>query len=364
MVDVASIRADGSALGRRSVHGGSIRWDGLESGTAHTFSVTAAYLVDGQRCTSEPVTVRALPRGTVQAPRGLTVRNDGSGGLHASWQAQENYAVELWLMPLSASIRSGERVTEAELRERGARPAVSAVMPSGGERISSSRIPSFPGIMRVVPAARLHGGYVMGEGCVAGLADPVTGVHVDRLGEGIRVSWEWPPDCFVVDVAWTDGTRPQTRRVTRAAYQVDGGVLITGSPGAAEVTLTSVVGTGDVQTTSPPVAVAIDQPRTIELTYDLDIRVPRWSSAQCTVTVLARAPVRSAHLQLVMSRGAVLPIGPHAGDIVADVTVELADGRAQHTVDLGRVKPGFWMRLFSDDPRIRLHDPSTSRMKG
>lgn len=359
-------RADDGHAEKRSSPGSRARIDGLSTGTVYQFTLEAVYLVAGARRLAPPVSIRTVPRAAATAVTGLeVVRDESAERLLASWDAVTSYRVELWGVPVEHAWAPGTMVQDHDLTGSGGRRLGESEPDGSPAARSEARLSRMPGVVRILAATRTDDGLLIGEDVVVGDAAPPQDVRAERFGDDVKLSWVWPDGDVVIQLEWRDGHGRRRRRVTRAAYTAQGGVRIHGADEVSDLSVATVMRIGDDEIMSAPNAVALPVSSVHDVEYSLSVRRPLFGAASCTISLRCDPLPSAAPMRLVMTRGSFMPASPERGETVSAFEADLTTGVFRHQVDLGKLRPGYWLRLFADDPNaIRMHDPSTSELKG
>lgn len=363
-----SVLTAGAEPVMHEVSGTSLAVRSLELGRAYTFAVRAVYAVEGHRALSEPRQVAASPRGAFVPPEEFSLHPGGGPGtsaLRASWRDVPGYDIELWALPLDLAVVPGSPLPLDDLERRGGRRL--RPLP-GGTRRRGTTSQEFPATGVAAYCALTIDGTrgVPGERIVSGVAPSATGVRADRLGGGVRLSWEWPDGDVLIGISWLQDGVPRDRRVTRAKYTSDGGVLIAHAHGISDLAITTIVRAGEDEWTSPPSPVPWVAALP-ELGYKLAIRKGMFRPPTATVTVDPGAYTGTADVELVLSTDSYLPSTARSGDVIARRTLSFeANTPAEFDLELPRKVPSpFWLKLFpAAGATVLLRDPPTSQMKG
>lgn len=362
---VTQTAPDGSQRTHRPTTPGRMTVTGLTLGTRYRFSVAAVYLTEGgQRRESATVSTYATPRGSIQAVEDLRIESTPEAH-RASWPTVTGYSVELWALPVSARVESGTRLTQAGLSGmRGRRLTLRPGGESGGR--TTCEFDSLPEVNLLVPVTVDGDGGLVGTAQITGSAPQVRTPTVERLGDELRLSWEWPEGDHLIEVGWKAGGQQTTRRVSRIVYNDGGGVRIPDADSVSDITLATVVRTGDREWASASLAVALSGP-TPKVRYSLEVR-RSWMGGKGTVRVTAQSPEYRGRIPVltVLKEAKFMPGGASDGTVMDRRELDFTDQSSlSFELKLGKVATPFWVRLFVEPGSgARLQDPPTSQMRG
>ena len=364
-VVVTQTAPDGSRRQHRPSTPGQLSVTSLATGTRYRFSVRAIYLLaGGERRESAAVEIDATPRGAIRAIDDLRIDSAGAGH-RVVWSTVVGYAVELWTLPITAQVAAGTRMSFAELAsQRGQRLALHTGGDSGG--VTTREFDLLSDVRLLVPVTVDGDGGLVGTSRVAGSAPSAQQPTAERFGEGFRLSWEWPRGDHVIEVGWTvDGER-NVRRVSRTAYNTDGGVRIGDADSVRDVTLATVVRAGTQEWVSPPVSVPLGKV-TPSIKYSLAVRRSRLGG-RGSATISVESPQFRGKVQAftILKEAKFMPSGPSDGRVVDHRALDFSSGPSVNfDLDLGKVASPFWVRLFPEtNSGVRVDDPPTSQMRG
>ena len=355
---------DGSRRDHRPTTPGQLSVAGLTTGTKYRFAVKALYILsDGKRMESAPVEVDATPRGIIRTVDDLRVESS-PGGHRALWTTVVGYTVELWALPITAQPTAGTRMGSADLTKLGGRRLT--LRPGSASGLTAREFDALTDVSLIVPLTLDGDGGLIGSPQVAGSAPSARKPTAERFGDELRVSWEWPKGDYVVEVGWFQGGTEQTRRVTRSAYNEDGGVRLPGAEGIRDVTVATVARAGAQEWVSSPLKVPVSGLRPA-ISYTLDVKRSRLGG-RGTVSVSASAAQFRGKVEtmLVLKEAKFMPSDRTDGAAVDRRTLDFSGGEvAPFIVELGKVSTPFWIRLFAaTDSAVRVTDPPTSQMRG
>lgn len=365
-VSVEVVGPDGG--GRRSEVQGAlaVRIPDLEVGRPYRFVLIARYLTNAGVSEAPPVSVTATPRGSAQAVTDLTVEPGGADDTClVSWTPVPGFSTELWLMPRQTDLVVGQAMSAERLRGLGGRNlgVRSALRPDG--RVEGS-VAMPPEVGLLVPLVSTGTDHLVGAPLQMGRAPSPRHPVAKDMRDQVRLTWEWPEGDYLVEVSWTTSLGPRSRRVTRARYLADGAVYLADPADVGDIRLQTVTRTGEEEWVSGPVLVSRDSPSTQPFTYTLATR--RGLLGKTSVTIDVRAPGQAgpALFDLFLGHGSTMPASAHGMDHVQELALDFSEAPQRSvTVELGRVKSPYWLKLFARDPRTTpLIDPPTSQLKG
>lgn len=348
--------------------GRSFTATGLTLGNTYGFSVRGVYVTAQGRETSAPVRIEATPRGAIAAAGEFQARVVNSGNTHileCSWRDVEGYVVDVWAFPITHPPLPSRVASDSELMAAGGQRLTP--MPGGGVADGHvvRRFAAGDGMFAYLPVTVDGQGGLLGASIIAGVAPPATNVIAERFGDAIKVSWVWPEGDYLMEVAWLEGGRTKSKRVTRAKYRLDGGVTLSPATAIAKIEVATVVRAADEEWVSVGVAVdyAAAKP---PVPYTLTLRKPLLGSPSARVALDPGGFSGEIEVELVCATGPFMPPRPSDGSTVGRERVTLVAGKTS-TLDfsLPKLPSPFWARLFAvDGSGIVLLDPPTSQMKG
>lgn len=365
-VVVTETAPDGSRREHRPTTPGQLSVTGLVTGTKYRFSAKANYLlVGGERRDSAAVEIDATPRGAIRAVGDLRIEASVGAGPRAAWATVVGYTVELWALPITAQVTAGTRMSLAQLAtERGQRLTLRPVGESSG--ITAREFDLLPDVSLLVPLTVDGDGGLVGTPRVAGSAPSAQRPTAERFGNELRVSWEWPRGDYMIEVGWTANGNRSARRVSRTAYNDDGGLRLTDADAVGDVTLATVVRAGTQEWVSPTVSVPVGAVAP-GIRYSLAVRRSRFGG-KGSATVTVESPQFRGKVQTftVLKEAKFMPGGPSDGKVVDRRSLDFSSGSAiTFDLDLGKVASPFWVRLFPEaSSAVRVEDPPTSQMRG
>ncbi len=369
-VQIARINPDGTRVPVNVQGGNRVTVAGLVTGSRYRFQLEAIYVLrDGRRVVSPPATVDATPRGAIRAVTDLQVTDarlpDGRDGHQAIWTEPGGFSVELWSFPVDVVLPPvGSDVALDDLGSIDGRRVSGVLGHSGGRTaLSFGKLPD----LRVIAAVTVGDERgLFGSSAVAGSAPSVKNGRVDRYGDELVVSWEWPHGDYSAAVSWAGRGVSQSRRCTRAEYKADGGFRISAAMDVERVSIATVVFGNGAEWTSQPVEVQTPVPRSI-VRYDLEIPPSRLGRRKpVRVQVHPNGYTGPLSIVAVIRTSSIMPSRADDGDVVTRLDLQL-DGNNPVGAEFGipKVQSPFWVRLFLvDDSKVKLDDPPTNQLKG
>jgi hypothetical protein len=363
-VVITQTAPDGTRKEHRPSTPGQIAVEGLTTGTKYRFSAKAIYLLaGGERRESAAVEIDATPRGAIRTVDDLRIEA-APGGHRARWFSVVGYTVELWALPITAHITPATRIASAELANLSGR-RLTLRPGSGNSRETVREFDALPDVSLLVPITLDGDGGLVGSPQVAGSAPSVQKPTAERFGDELRLSWEWPKGDYMIEVGWDVGGSRNSRRVSRTAYNDDGGVRISASQAVGGVTLATVVRAGSREWVSAPILVPVSGVASA-VKYALSVKRSKFGG-KGSVTVTVESPQFRGKVEMltVLKEAKFMPNGPSDGTVVDRRVIDLTSGPSSFSLDLGKVVTPFWVRMFPESTcSVRVEDPPTSQMRG
>lgn len=364
---------DGSIESTEVSTGSSHVSEDLQTGVRYQFVLRAVYLLSTGRKLSVPITHAVIARGQASEVGDLEISGSmvrGREVMEATWSTTEGFETQLWAFPRDVDLQQGSCKGETQLAAAGGMRL--SVTPSIDGSVGGSRIrallPELSDIMKVVPLTVVDSGYLLGSSALAGRTPRPTDVTAEVFGSELRLSWNWPVDDLVVELAWQANGRSHRRRITRARYRAEGGAKLAGALQIEDLTLATIVRVDSEEWVSAPVPVPIESAtdHAVRASYTLAIRkVPLTRSVRCDLEVSTEVPGLIIPVELVLKRGSVMPRDREDGERVSSFDLDFTSATTvTHTVTLRREKSPFWLRVFSRDAAIQLDHPPTAQLKG
>lgn len=363
-IEVTQSAPDGTTTQLQpSAHSGATA-GGLRTGATYTYFLTAIYAgAAGQTLRSETVRVTGVPRGEAQVVAQLTVGADPDGtagsSAQAVWKALDGYPVEIWHYEQKPEWRRGERLPMTEVRRRGTQLAGRPVTGRPGH--DGVRGAAGEGLRHYVAVTRDGDDGRIGAFSIYGAAPTIRNLRVERFGDEVVLSWDWPGPEYEVRARWSsDGTTGE-RTISHSEYRVEGGCRIVLGSAGGTVSVATVAGDGDDRWLSPETTATVSGAATA-VPYTIEFR-RRLLGGAGSATLHFEPPAGAPAFDVVIvgSAGKTMPFDAKRGSVLTRTTVSSASPSV--SVDLPRVKGTFWLRAFSTSPGSRLIDPPPVRMK-
>lgn len=367
-VQLTCFNEDGSRRPVDAPAAGQVTVHGLATGARYRFTIEAIYVLPGgQRMTSPPATVDAVPRGELRWVSDLAIEQtalrDGRPGFRASWTETAGYPVQLWMTAIDgAPPAPGSALDIGDLESSEARRLAGVI--GGAQGRATLDFPPVSGMWNLLPVTIDGDRGVVGAAHIVGSAPDMRNPHVDRFGDELVLSWDWPHGDYTARVEVGSGPAARYVDVTRAEYSRNGGVRIGAAAGVASIGISTVTYGRDRTWVSA--AIRVDLPRVAPaITYDLDIPAARFGRRKpATVRVSSAAPAGLVQLVAVARCGRIMPNTTADGDVIADVAVDLSSGSAVASFEIPKLPSPFWIRLFSPSGAVVVTDPPTHKLKG
>lgn len=242
-----------------------------------------------------------------------------------------------------------------------------AVVPVDEVRKAGRPLPATPAAEGL--AVRTRGGGVLVVVTVAGRhaavgphrryvsLPPPPGLTAQRRADAVHLGFDWPPGVAEVEVGYRWGEVAERLRISRAAYDSEGGVHL--DVPAAERVEIAVAACADGVTGSASELAVEGRP---VVAYDLGRSGPLWRRS-LVLTLSAPQPVHVGDLRLVLRPGRVMPNRASDGETLATWTDLDVVGDLQLTLPEPSRKEPYWLRCFSSDETLELADPPVRRLQ-
>jgi hypothetical protein len=259
-VEAQFVGPDGQSRLVRTVSRTALSLSSLNAGERYVLRLRGVYsLPDGTRRTGESLELEVVPHGELRPVVDLAGRLEGEvrgGRVRAvfTWTTVPGAEVRLYRSHASIGAGTGMRAALTEIEERSVRilgaesgnafhRELSAFLDAGAHRVAAVVVDGDQGLY--------------GNEVVLAAAAPVTGIHVDRLGPAVKLSWVWPDGDYTVRLHWSTFGSRSCREVRRAQYDADGGVVlpIGDAGGRIDVTTVPIGLVGAVEGVTQPVTV-------------------------------------------------------------------------------------------------------------
>ncbi|WP_326561232.1 hypothetical protein [Micromonospora sp. NBC_01796] len=335
------------------------------------YSLVAVYHDARRREVAAPMTVvSASPRAPASAVETLQVVPVSTNGdltrVRLSWPTTSDAEVRVRYGGTRPVWEVGAVIAAPEM-ERYGRPVVGPRHVDGADTVLEAEVAS--GQQVYLPFAIGGTGVVVGRPVVVGVSEPVRQLAARRTGTQAVLSWVWPADVGMVEVAWTtpeNGT--QLRRITKSQYIHGEGCVLPVGPGGgtAEVSAIDVGSLGEAR--SMPIPVTVDG-SALRLSYEVS-RLPGLKgrlSQQRILRATVDADCRGVDLVVVASTGLAMPLRPDQGMVVNRFTgLTFARGvpLTFHIEIPARMRRPYWVRCFVDGPEnVSVTDPPIDSLK-
>lgn len=296
-----------------------------------------------------------------------------------SWSRQAGTEVEILPPVHGTQLKSGRTGTEAnwEVHPDVVAVEVRRIDDSGESAIAGTGTTSFqdgPGPCTYVLRARYRrpdGSEVAAEEVriestrrTARTLPPVTGLLYRRFADEVVLSWTWPEQARIAEVAWSSGQGSEVRRTSRQEYQDAGGFRF--RPGSGDVRVRVHAVGEDARSPATEVHIAERAPR-IDYTIRRRVR-PLIGGGTARITLTPDQPVAACAVLVVAAPGRVMPTKPEHGTVLRHLELEFpAAEPVEATVALPKLRRPYWLRCFTDPGTgsgdVRLVDPSTTQLK-
>lgn len=192
-------------------------------------------------------------------------------------------------------------------------------------------------------------------------------LRVTPFASYAMVSWEWPPEAQLAEVAWEIDGDQDCVVISRAQYRSAGGARVPLGRGPCTVEVRAVIMVGDASFTAPPARQVVDAVVDISIAYTVS-GIPSFGAfggRSKRVSFRSEADCRDVRVQMVASPGRIMPADAAAGVTLLDTTLALRAGvPVEHHVSVPRsVKRPYWVRCFVVSGQAKLVDPPISSLK-
>ncbi|HZN73966.1 MAG TPA: hypothetical protein VFC00_20045 [Micromonosporaceae bacterium] len=343
----------------------------IDEGAEYFYGVVAVYHDERHREVAAPMTVvSASPRAAGQPVEGLTAVPEESfdGGVarvRLTWPVRFAQ-VRIRSAPELPGWAPGKVVPVADM-ERYGQEVVGAQVADGDLMVLDADVPLGPRVY--VPFTLGGTGAVVGRGVELGLTEPVGQLRARRTGTRAVLTWVWPADVRLAEVAWAvPGTATDVRRVSRAQYVDGDGCVVKVGPagGTATVRGVSIGPTGE--SLSPPASVTVSG-SAVRLAYTVK-RPPGFRdrlSRRRVVEVRTDQDCADVDLTIVVAPGLAMPVRVEPG------MTSFAFTRLRFTREVpmllsfevsAAIRRPYWIRCFVVRPAtVTLVDPPVANMK-
>ncbi|GAA4719991.1 hypothetical protein [Phytohabitans rumicis] len=356
-----AVRADAESFTDRDV----------EQGREYYYSLVALYHGERQVEVAAPMVVAsASPRAPARPVEALTVTPVSVDGdsvrIRIAWPTVDGGQTRIRYGERAPAWAAGSTVPVADMEAYG-REVAGPRRADGAETVLEAEVAA--GHHAYVPFTIGGTGAVVGRVVMMGVTEPVRQLTVRRIGAEAVVSWVWPAEVSLVEVAWKTPERStDLRRITKAQYVSAGGCRLPVQAGGGIARVTAVVVGASGEASSPPVVVSVDG-RSAALSYEIQRQpgVLAKLSRQRTLSVRVDADCADVELVVVAAPGLVMPLRPDQGTevnryaglaLVRDLSLTLPIAIPP---DLRRP---YWLRCFVvHPPHVSVVDPPIDNLK-
>lgn len=330
--------------------------DGLSPDHEYRYLVRAGYPGSrGAVVQSAGVTLAVTPQSPPKAVPDLAVEplpGQDPGRLRLVWTPPASGQVSLRSAAHRPRWQRGAEISEAELSGYGEQLAGHAE-PATNDRAALA-VPMPAG--RVFVTAFSAGGGRVAVGPTVSVTNtvPVTRLAARRVGDRVRLSWEWPSGVALARVRWWPAETGADARAEETdcwlrSYRDDGGLEIVTGPGAVHVAVATVSRDAEGESVGSPVTVLVTSVG-VPVSYRFVERgVP--FRRRTRVELSCEQPCSLPDLVVVQSPGRVAPLRPEQGTAVARVPAQRLDPGRPLSVDVAvRAARGpYRLGCFVDD---------------
>ena len=250
------------------VTGNGCQVQGLTEGEAQHFEVIAVYRgLDGREMASAAEQIDATPRSQAQPIRKLRAVPVDAGGavrVRVSWLPVDKSDVRIMRSATAPTLKFGTWVSPQQMAESG--QEVTGRMVSARPEVGlEAELPR--GVHHLVPFSIGGTGIVVGRPTAVAVTDPVCHLRVTPFASYAMVSWEWPPEAQLAEVAWEIDGDQDCVVISRAQYRSAGGARVPLGRGPCTVEVRAVIMVGDASFTAPPARQVVDAVVDISIAY-------------------------------------------------------------------------------------------------
>lgn len=335
------------------------------AGKQHAYTIVASYRrPDGTLAASAPVVARTTNRGE-PAPvpmLRLTPRlGDGSPHVAITWRQPDDSEVMVRRAPSPFPWAFGAKVALGDLTGHGEEVA-GHTEDQGEWRTLVAPAPT--GLHHYAPFTVRDTVAVCGQEVAYGVALPVTGLTCQRLGEEVVLSWLWPGEVGLAEVAWSGTAGSGRMRITRQQYLSGGGCRLRCGPGELTVRVRTVVAAPTGTCTSPDAVLTVNgRPPVVSYSVRLARRPMAGGTARVRLTSDEQLP--GCTVVVVAAHGPVMPRSPADGTQVLRVARQQfgPDAPVELVAELPRLRKPYWIRCFLEGSAAVLVDPPITQLK-
>lgn len=296
--------------------------------------------------------------------------HDAPCGVLLSWTPPPAGTVSLRIATTYPPWPDGSAVPLAEVAGHGA--LVPGVPEAARDGRMALRTAADTGRRFVTPITGGAETAVVGATVVLTLVGPVRRLRYRRLGEQVRLSWEWPPDASVCRVRWRPsgaggtggagagagaggtggpGVGVSQRDCTLRGYEDGGGFKIVAGPGGLSVSVQALVRDIGGEITASPVTLEVPaDPVSVRYSFHRP-RMP-WPKHRVRLVLTCDRTCLLPALVVVHSAERVLPLSAGQGRRVGAVPAQRISPSAPLVVDLavpGAHRGSGWLVCFVED---------------
>ena len=340
---------------------------GLKTGERYVLRLRGVYsLPDGTRRTGAPLEVEVIPHGELRPVVDLAGRLEGgvSGGRVRAvftWSAVPGAEVRLYRSRAGIGAAPGARTALDRIEERGVR----ILGTESGDAVHRELTATLrAGAHRVVAVVVDGDQGLCGNEVILAAAPPVADLHLDRLGQTVRLSWVWPDGDYAVRLRWSTPDSRAGREVRRAQYDAEGGVVlpIGDAGGRIDVAVVPVGLAGSVEGAAQTLTVPARAHRRIA--YRVTWRKKMLGGPSAAVFAFDGARGGPFDVRLVVRAGRHAPSSQDAG---TGAPRRIDPGSPESLVvevPVARGRGIWWAKAFSAQDGVKLVDPPMSELKG
>ena len=358
----------GGPPARVQVAGNSCQLQGLAEGQTQHFEVTAVYRgLDGAELTSAAEQINATPRSEAKPIRKLRTEPVDVGGtvrIRVSWTPVDKSEIRIMRSDTPPALTLGTWVSPRQMADSGHEVTGHLVASPGGVAMDVE-LP--PGVHYLVPFSIGGTGIVTGRPAMVAVTDPVRHLRVTPFASYATVSWEWPEEAQLAEVAWKLDGEEDCVLLSRAQYRSAGGARVPLGREPCTVEVRAVIMVGDASFTAPPARVTIESQLDVAIAYTVSapLAVGPFGGRSKRVTFRCDQDCEDVRVRMVASPGRVMPTSAAAGVPLLETSLSLRAGvPVEHHITVPRaVKRPYWVRCFVVGGRARLVDPPITSLK-
>ena len=358
----------GGPPARVPVAGNSCQLLGLAEGQTQHFEVTAVYRgLDGAEMTSAAEPINATPRSEAKPIRKLRTEPVDAGGtvrIRVSWTPVDKSEIRIMRSDSPPALTLGTWVSPRQMADSGHEVTGHLVAAPGGVAMDVE-LP--PGVHYLVPFSIGGTGIITGRPAMVAVTDPVRHLRVTPFASYATVSWEWPQEAQLAEVAWKLDGDEDCVLLSRAQYRSAGGARVPLGREPCTVEVRAVIMVGDASFTAPPAQVMIESQLDVAIAYTVSapLAVGPFGGRSKRVTFRCDQDCEDVRVRMVASPGRVMPTSATAGIPLLETSLALRAGvPVEHQVAVPRsIKRPYWVKCFVVGGRARLVDPPITSLK-